>query len=171
MIQGRLAPSRRAAEHTVHDEAPTAQEEKWLATWDEKRRAVAEGRLSPENVCEWVWKNKVLNAISVTIQRIKRSERPGRDARRSANTWVTVAAERGRSQNETSPLAKTALDYVVKRLTERGHAFDVDWMVSSRGVIVISINVKELRAFMNRKTAPTQTQAPAIQDSPESSSD
>jgi len=29
----------------------------------------------------------------------------------------------------------------------------VDWMVTSRGLIVISINVKSLRAYMNRRSA------------------
>ena len=135
----------------MHDDTPTAEEQRWLAVWDEKRRAVAEGRMSHADVCEWAWKNKVLNAISVTIQRIKRSDRPGRDPRRTVNTWVTVAAERGTTKEDASPLAVEALDYVVRRLEERGHAFDVDWMVTSRGVIVISVNVKELRAFMNRK--------------------
>jgi hypothetical protein len=41
----------------------------------------------------------------------------------------------------------------VDRLTERGHDFDVDIMATSRGLIVISINVKGLRAYMNRKSA------------------
>jgi hypothetical protein len=138
---------------TMHDETPTAEEQRWLAVWEDKRQAVADGRMTHAEVCEWAWKNKVLNAINVTIQRIKRSDRPGRDPRRTVNTWVTVAAERGRTKEDASPLAVETLNYVVKRLTDRGHEFDVDWMVSSRGVIVISINVKELRAFMERKAA------------------
>lgn len=140
----------------MYGHEPTAQEQRWLATWDEKRQAVAEGRMTQGEVCEWVWKSKVLNAISVTIQRIKRSQRPGRDARRTDNTWVTVAAERGTRKEDTSPLAVGALEYVVKRLEARGHEFDVDWMASPRGVIVISINVKGLRAFMKRREADQQ---------------
>jgi hypothetical protein len=138
----------------MHDDTPTAEEQRWLAVWNDKRRAVAEGRLSRADVCDWVWKNKVLNAIGVTIQRIKRSDRPGRDPRRTVNTWVTVAAERGAAKEDASALAVEALNHVVRRLEERGHEFDVDWMVSSRDVIVISVNVKELRAFMNRRRQP-----------------
>ncbi len=109
--------------------------------------------MSADDVREWVWQNKVVNAISVTIQRIKRSDRPGRDSRRTDNTWVTVAAERGHSKDDASPLAMQTLSNVVERLTERGHDFDVDLMATSRGLIVISINVKGLRAFMGRRAA------------------
>ena len=137
------------------EEVPTAEEQRWLSVWEDKRRQVADGSLTPDRLREWVWKNKVLNAITVTIQRIKRSERPGRDARRTDSTWVTVAAERGASKEDTSQLAIDTLNYVVGKLEARGHDFDVDWMVSSRGVIVISINVKALRAFMSRKGSAT----------------
>lgn len=135
----------------VTDDAFTAEERRWLAVWDDKRQQVAAGTMTEADVREWVWQNKVVNAISVTIQRIKRSLKPGRDARRTDNTWVTVAAERGHAREDVSPLAATTLAYVVERLTERGHEFDVDWMVTSRGLIVISVNVKSLRAFMNRR--------------------
>jgi hypothetical protein len=137
----------------VNDDVPTPEEQRWLSVWADKRRQVAEGSMTPEDVHEWAWKNKVLNAIDVTIQRIKRSERPGRDPRLTDHTWVTVAAERGRTRDDTSSLAADTLNYVIRKLEARGHEFDVDWMVSSRGVIVISINVKALRAFMNRKKA------------------
>ena len=112
--------------------------------------------MTEDDVREWVWQNKVVNAISVTIQRIKRSERPGRDSRRTDNTWVTVAAERGLSREDVSALATNTLAYAVQRLVERGHEFDVDWMVTSRGLIVISINVKALRGFMNRRATGTE---------------
>lgn len=135
------------------DEVFTAEERRWLAVWDDKRQQVAAGTMTEDEVREWVWQNKVLNAISVTIQRIKRSERPGRDSRRNDNTWVTVAAERGTTRDDVSPLAVKTLGYVVERLVERGHEFDVDWMVTSRGLIVISVNVKALRAYMNRRAA------------------
>jgi hypothetical protein len=141
----------------VTDEVFTAEERRWLAVWDEKLQQVASGAMAEDDVREWVWQNKVLNAISVTIQRIKRSERPGRDSRRNDNTWVTVAAERGTSRDDVSPLAVKTLGYVVERLVERGHEFDVDWMVTSRGLIVISINVKALRAHMNRRAATGTT--------------
>jgi len=137
----------------VTDEAFTAEERRWLAVWDDKRQQVATGAMRADDVREWVWQNKVVNAISVTIQRIKRSNQPGRDIRRTDNTWVTVAAERGRSKADLSPLASQTLDYVVERLTERGHTFDVDVMATSRGLIVVSINVKGLRAFMERRAA------------------
>ena len=137
----------------VTDDAFTAEERRWLAVWDDKRQQVASGAMSELDVREWVWQNKVLNAISVTIQRIKRSQRPGRDLRRTDNTWVTIAAERGSSRDDVSALATDTLAYVVQRLVEREHEFDVDWMVTSRGLIVISINVKALRAYMNRRTA------------------
>jgi hypothetical protein len=136
----------------VTDDAFTAEEQRWLAVWDDKRRQVDDGTLSTDDVLEWAWKNKVLNAINVTIQRIKRSERPGRDSRRTDNTWVTVAAERGAAKDDASPLAKQTLAYVIERLKERGHDFDVDWMASSRGVIAMHVNVKALRAFMLRKS-------------------
>jgi hypothetical protein len=136
----------------VTDEAFTAEERRWLAVWDDKRQQVAAGTMTEDDVREWVWQNKVVNAISVTMQRIKRSERPGRDSRRTDNTWVTVAAERGHTRDDVSPLATGTLRHVVQRLTERGHEFDVDWMVTSRGLIVISINVKALRAFMQRRS-------------------
>lgn len=135
------------------DEAFTAEERRWLAVWDDKLQQVAAGTMIEDDVREWVWQNKVLNAISVTIQRIKRSERPGRDSRRNDNTWVTVAAERGTTRDDVSPLAVATLGYVVERLVERGHEFDVDWMVTSRGLIVVSINVKGLRAHMSRRAA------------------
>lgn len=135
------------------DDAFTAEERRWLAVWDDKLQQVAAGTMTEDDVREWVWQNKVLNAISVTIQRIKRSEKPGRDKRRTDNTWVTVAAERGSSRDDVSPLAIKTLGYVVERLVERGHEFDVDWMVTSRGLIVISINVKGLRAYMNRRAS------------------
>ncbi len=106
-----------------------------------------------DDVREWVWQNKVVNAISVTIQRIKRSNQPGRDSRRTDNTWVTVAAERGSTKEDVSPLAMETLAYVVERLTERSHSFDVDIMVTSRGLVVISVNVKGLRAYMERRSA------------------
>jgi len=136
----------------VTDDAFTAEERRWLAVWDDKLQQVAAGTMTEDEVREWVWQNKVVNAISVTIQRIKRSEKPGRDSRRTDNTWVTVAAERGASRDDVSPLAVKTLGYVVERLVERGHEFDVDWMVTSRGLIVISINVKALRAYMARRT-------------------
>ena len=137
----------------VTDDAFTAEERRWLAVWDDKLQQVAAGTMTEDDVREWVWQNKVVNAISVTIQRIKRSQKPGRDSRRTDNTWVTVAAERGQSRDDVSPLATQTLAYVVQRLVEREHEFDVDWMVTSRGLIVISINVKGLRAFMDRKAA------------------
>lgn len=133
------------------DDVFTAEEQRWLAVWDEKRQQVANGTLTVDAVLEWAWKNKVLNAINVTIQRIKRSEKPGRDPRRTDNTWVTVAAERGSAKEDASPLAVQTLAYVVARLTERGHEFDVDWMASSRGVVAMHVNVKALRAFMIKK--------------------
>jgi hypothetical protein len=136
----------------VTDDAFTAEERRWLAVWDDKRRQVEEGTLTSDDVLEWAWKNKVLNAINVTIQRIKRSERPGRDSRRTDNTWVTVAAERGTAKDDASPLAKQTLAFVIERLKERGHEFDVDWMASSRGVIAMHVNVKALRAYMLKKT-------------------
>lgn len=142
----------------VTDDAFTAEERRWLAVWDEKLRQVADGAMTEDDVREWVWQNKVLNAISVTIQRIKRSQKPGRDLRRTDNTWVTVAAERGASREDVSALATSSLAYVVKKLVERGHEFDVDWMVTSRGLIVISINVKGLRAYMNRRSAADASQ-------------
>jgi hypothetical protein len=137
----------------VTDDVFTAEERRWLAVWDDKRQQVADGTMTEDEVREWVWQNKVVNAISVTIQRIKRSQRPGRDSRRTDNTWVTIAAERGHSRDDVSPLATRTLAYVVQRLVEREHEFDVDWMVTSRGLIVISINVKALRAYMNRRAA------------------
>ena len=138
----------------VTDDAFTAEEQRWLAVWDERLRQVADGGLTAEAVHEWAWKNKVLNAINVTIQRIKHSERPGRDSRRTDNTWVTVAAERGAHKEDASPLAVQTLTYVTDRLKERGHEFDVDWMASSRGVVVMHVNVKALRAYMLRKNEP-----------------
>ncbi|HUR21956.1 MAG TPA: hypothetical protein VMZ90_14165 [Vicinamibacterales bacterium] len=135
------------------DDVFTAEERRWLAVWDDKLQQVAAGTMTAAEVREWVWQNKVVNAISVTIQRIKRSQKPGRDSRRTDNTWVTVAAERGQTRDDVSPLAIETLRYVVQRLTERGHEFDVDWMVTSRGLIVISINVKALRAFMLRRSS------------------
>ena len=137
----------------VTDDVFTAEERRWLAVWDDKRQQVAAGTMTEDEVREWVWQNKVVNAISVTIQRIKRSQRPGRDSRRTDNTWVTVAAERGHAREDVSPLATQTLAYVVQRLVERDHEFDVDWMVTSRGLIVISINVKGLRAYMTRRAA------------------
>lgn len=139
----------------VTDDAFTAEERRWLAVWDDKRQQAADGAMTEEEVREWVWQNKVLNAISVTIQRIKRSQRPGRDLRRTDNTWVTIAAERGTTRDDVSSLARETLAYVIQRLTEREHEFDVDWMVTSRGLIVISINVKGLRNYMNRRSAAT----------------
>jgi hypothetical protein len=135
----------------VTDDAFTAEERRWLAVWDDKRQQAESGAMTEDDVREWVWQNKVLNAISVTIQRIKRSQKPGRDMRRTDNTWVTIAAERGTSRDDVSKLATDTLAYVVQRLVERDHEFDVDWMVTSRGLIVISINVKGLRAYMSRK--------------------
>ena len=140
-------------DHRVTDDVFTAEERRWLAVWDDKCQQVATGTMTEDEVREWVWQNKVVNAISVTIQRIKRSERPGRDSRRTDSTWVTVAAERGTAREDVSALASRTLAYVVERLTERGHEFDVDWMVTSRGLIVISINVKALRAYMNRRAS------------------
>ena len=87
----------------VTEDAFTAEERRWLAVWDEKRQQIATGAMSAADVREWVWQNKVLNAINVTIQRIKRSHQPGRDIRRTDNTWVTVAAERGRSLVQDGP--------------------------------------------------------------------
>jgi len=133
----------------VTDDQFTTEERRWLTVWDEKVKQAADGAMSAAEVCEWVWRKKVLNAINVTIQRIKRSEQPGRDPRRNDNTWVTVAAERGRSKDDLSDLARQALVHVVERLTQRGHEFDVDQMATSSGVLVVSINVKSLRRFMN----------------------
>jgi hypothetical protein len=130
-----------------------AEERRWLAWWDARVSDVASGAMRAEDVCDWVWKKKVLNAINVTIQRIKRAERPGLDPRRNDNTWVTVAAERGRSAEDVSPLARQTLDCIAGKLDARGHVFDVDWMPRSSGVVVISINVKALREFMQRRQA------------------
>jgi hypothetical protein len=93
----------------LNDEGFTAEERRWLKTWDDKLRQVADGEMTAEDLCEWAWRNKVLNAINVTLQRIKRSERPGSDPRREDSTWVTVAAERGRKKEDISPLAVQAL--------------------------------------------------------------
>jgi len=135
------------------DETYTTEERRWLEVWDDKRQQVASGAMSVDAVLEWTWKNKVLNAINVTIQRIKRSEKPGLDPRRHDNTWVTLAAERGRKKEDISPLAIQALTYVYGRLKDRGHDFDVDWMASVNGVVAISINVKSLREYMKRRAA------------------
>ncbi len=135
------------------DHAYTSEERRWLAAWDDKLAELAAGTMAEDDVLEWVWKKKVLNAINVTIQRIKRSERPGHDPKRYDHTWVTVAAERGRQKEDASPLAQKALAHVVAKLEERGHVFDVDWMATSNGVVVISVNVKALREFMNRPRA------------------
>jgi hypothetical protein len=121
--------------------------------WDDKLKQVADGTMTAEDVMDWAWKKKVLNAVNVTIQRIKRSQRPGHDPRRHDNTWVTVAAERGSRREEISPLARQTLAYVVAKLEQRGHAFDVDWMATSNGVVVVSINIKALREFMQRRPA------------------
>lgn len=134
------------------DDSFTAEERRWLKAWDEKRQQVANGTMTAADVCAWAWKNKVLNAISVTLQRIKRAERPGIDARRHDNTWVTVAAERGATKEDISPLALQALAHVYERLKHRGHEFDVDWMATANGVVVISINVKALREFRARRS-------------------
>jgi hypothetical protein len=138
---------------TVTDDRYTAEERRWLVVWDEKLGQVADGTMRPDEVSEWVWRKKVLNAINVTIQRIKRSERPGRDPRRNDNTWVTVAAERARGTEELSHLARQVLTYIVDRLAERGHEFDVDQMATSSGIVVVSINVKALRRFMSGAAA------------------
>lgn len=135
----------------------TAEERRWLAVWDEKVRQVADGDLRADDVLEWVWKKKVLNAITVTIQRIKRSERPGLDPRRRDNTWVTVSAERVRRKEDLSPLAQQALAFVVERLTERGHDFDIDVMAASSGIVVTSINVKALRRYAGTKPQRAST--------------
>ncbi len=145
------ARRRSGYDQPVTDDVFTAEEQRWLAVWDDKRQQVADGALAVDDVLEWAWKNKVLNAVNVTIQRIKRSEKPGRDPRRTDNTWITVAAERGTRKEDASPLAVQTLSFVVERLKERGHEFDVDWMASSRGVIAMHINVKALRAFMQKK--------------------
>jgi hypothetical protein len=135
----------------VTDQGFTGEERRWLKTWDDKLRQVGAGEMTEDDLCTWVWRNKVLNAINVTLQRMKRSERPGIDTRREDSTWVTVAAERGHKKEDLSPLAFRALAYVYARLRERGHDFDVDWMASANGVVVVSINVKALRAFQERK--------------------
>jgi hypothetical protein len=137
----------------VTDEKFTTEERRWLAVWEEKLKQVADGTMTADDVMDWAWKKKVLNAINVTVQRIKRSERPGHDPRRHDNTWVTVAAERGRQKDDLSLLAQKTVEYVVRKLEKRGHAFDVDWMATSSGVVVVSINVKALREFMHRRPA------------------
>ena len=129
----------------------SAEETRWLKTWDEKLGQLQGGELTPEGLCEWAWKDKVLNAVNVTLQRMKRSERPGIDARKNDNTWVTVAAERGWRKEDLSPVAFQALAYVYQRLKDRGHDFDVDWMSSVNGVVSVSINVKNLREFQQRR--------------------
>jgi hypothetical protein len=131
----------------VTDDRYTAEEQRWLEVWDDKVRQVAEGGMSADDVMQWIWKKQVLNAISVTIQRIKRSERPGLDSRRRDNTWVTVSAERVSRKEDVSPLAQQTLAFVLERLTERGHEFDVDVMASSSGLVVSSVNVKGLRRY------------------------
>jgi hypothetical protein len=135
----------------VTDAEYTAEERRWLEVWDDKRAQVEAGTMTPTEVHEWTWRNKVLNAINVTIQRIKRSEKPGHDPRRQDSTWVTMAAERGRKKEDMSPLAVDTLAYVYRKLRDRGHDFDLDWMTTANGVVVLSINIKELREFMNRK--------------------
>lgn len=137
----------------------SAEEQRWLKAWDDKLQQLADGTMTADDVLEWTWKNKVLNAINVTLQRIRRSERPGMDPRRNDNTWVTVAAERGRRKEDMSGLALQALSYVYKRLQDRGHEFDVDWMATANGVIVISINVKNLREFQNRRAGEKPARA------------
>jgi hypothetical protein len=135
----------------VTDSAFTAEETRWLKTWDDKRAQVQSGDMTPEDLSEWAWKDKVLNAVNVTLQRMKRSERPGIDSRRSDNTWVTVAAERGWRKEDLSALAFQTLAVVYQRLKDRGHEFDVDWMASANGVVVVSVNVKNLRDFLQRR--------------------
>jgi len=129
------------------DEQFSRDERRWLAVWDERLQAVAEGRMTHEDVYAATWRDKVLNAINVTLQRIRRAEQPGRDPRRDDSTWVTVAAERGQRKEELSPLAFGTFVYVFERLRERGHDFHVDWMASANGVIVISIHIRSLRNF------------------------
>jgi len=143
----------------VTDSAYTSEERRWLAVWDDKLAQLAAGTMTEDDVLDWVWKKKVLNAINVTIQRIKRSERPGRDPKRYDHTWVTVAAERGKQKEDASPLAQRALAHVIRKLEDRGHQFDVDWMATSSGVVVISVNIKSLREFMNRRNSQTSPES------------
>lgn len=138
------------------DDGFTAEERRWLKTWSEKKEKVEAGEMTASDLCDWVWRDKVLNAVNVTIQRIKRSERPGMDPRRRDNTWVTLAAEIGTRKEDMSVLALQALSVVFERLKARGHEFDVDWMPTARGVIVLSVNIKELRTFMERRAAERQ---------------
>ena len=58
---------------------------------------------------------------------------------------------RGWRKEDLSPVAFQALAYVYQRLKDRGHEFDVDWMSSVNGVVSVSINVKNLREFQQRR--------------------
>lgn len=129
------------------DDEFTNEERKWLSVWDERIQAVAEGRMTPDEVYAATWRDKVLNAINVTRQRLKRANQPGRDPRRQDSTWVTIAAERARKKEDLSLLAFNTFAYVFQKLKERGHDFDVDWMATASGVAVISINIKSLKDY------------------------
>ena len=134
-----------------NDDQYSRDERKWLAVWDARLQAVADGTMTADEVYAATWREKVLNAISVTIQRMKRAEQPGRDSRRDDSTWVTLVAERGHKKEDLSLLAFNTFAYVFQKLKERGHDFHVDWMATSSGVVVISIHVKSLRQFQQER--------------------
>jgi hypothetical protein len=148
-----LDPDGRLGEHDrmANDGEYSRDEQKWLAVWDARVQAVADGQMTPEDVYVATWREKVLNAISVTLQRMKRAEQPGRDSRRDDSTWVTVVAERGRRKEDLSFLAFNTFAYVFQKLKERGHDFHVDWMATANGVIVISIHVRSLGQFLQQR--------------------
>jgi hypothetical protein len=103
-----------------------ARTQKWVESWDRVKSL-------PEDEVKAYVLGKCRNGFQVA----KKPSRNQRDA------WVTLLAERDKSKNELSPLAKRVIEHVQHRLVEDGYDVEVN-VDETGGVAYAEVHFKTL---------------------------
>jgi len=103
-----------------------ARTQKWVESWDRVKGL-------PEDEVKAYVLGKCRNGFQVA----KKPSRNQRDA------WVTLLAERDKSKDQLSPLAKRVVDHVQRRLIEDGYDVEVN-VDETGGVAYAEVHFKTL---------------------------
>jgi hypothetical protein len=103
-----------------------ARTQKWVESWDRVK-------VLPEDEVKAYVLGKCRNGFQVA----KKPSRNQRDA------WVTLLAERDKSKDQLSPLAKRVVDHVQRRLIEDGYDVEVN-VDETGGVAYAEVHFKTL---------------------------